>query len=363
MPVPQSDKLLTATRFLDLTVDKESELNELAELAATLFSVPYVIINIAGYEKQISNKKFPRKASKYIIDEPLYQHLTRQGKNVIIENIDAGKSFQYEALVIQKHKIKFYASIPLITHDGHIAGNILLMDHHSQKFKKGQKQGIKILTKRILYMVEFDYSLRVIKTQHNTAKETEIKLRSFFESSASCHLLIGKELEVIVFNRNMAEFIEKHHRVTLYPGITVDKILHEAYLDNFIQDYEKALSGMPVKYEREVEYAETTIWWYVTFEPGYNSAGEIVGISYNATDITERKHQEQQILHQNSSLSTIAHIQSHELRRPVASILGFMHLFKYVGYKATKHELVMMEKAVNELDDKIKEIVELSTKR
>jgi len=363
MLVPQIDKLLAASRFLHFTVDKESELHELAELANTLFSVPFVMITIAGYEEQITNKKFPRKVSKQITFEPLYQHLIRQNKNLIVENIDTVKFTKHQPLVIQKRSIKFYASIPLITHDGHHAGNILLMDHHPKKLTKGQKQVIKILVKRILHLVEFDYSLQVIKAQHNTAKETEVKLRSFFESSASCHLLIGKDLEVIVFNRNMAEFIEQYHHVTLFPGITVDKILHTAYLADFIQDYELALSGIPVKYERKVEYAEKTIWWYVTFEPGYNSAGDIVGISYNATDITERKQNEKKILEQNSSLSTIAHIQSHELRRPVASILGFMHLFKYVGYKATKLELVMMEKAVNELDDKIKEIVEISTQR
>jgi PAS domain S-box-containing protein len=363
MPLPQSDKLLAETRFLDLTFDKESELNELAELATTLFSVPFAMIRIAGYDKHITNKKFPHKANNQITYEPLYQHLIGQVRNLIIEDIDAGKYTKYQPLVIHKHKIKFYASIPLITHDGHYAGNILLMDYQPQNLTKGQKQVIKILIKRILHLVEFDYSLRVIKAQHNAAKETEIKLSSFFESSAACHLLIGKEMEVIVFNRNMAEFIEKYHHVVLYPGITVDKILRAAYLGDFIQDYKKALNGTPVKYEREVEYAEKTIWWYVTFEPGYNSAGEIVGISYNATDITERKQNEKRILEQNSSLSTIAHIQSHELRRPVASILGFMHLFKYVGYKATKDELVMMEKAVNELDDKIKEIVEISTQR
>jgi PAS domain S-box-containing protein len=360
--VQQSDKLLAVTRFLDLTFNKESELNELAELATTLFSVPFVMIRIAGYEKYINNKKFPHKANKQITYAPLYQHLIGQNKSLIIEDINAVKFSKYEPLVIQKHIIKFYASIPLITHDGHDAGNILLMDYRPQKLTNGQRQVIKILVKRILHLVEFDYSLRVIKAQHNAAKETEIKLSSFFESSAACHLLIGKAMEVIVFNRNMAEFIEKYHHVILYPGITVDKILHTAYLEDFIKDYEKALSGMPVKYEREVEYAEKTIWWYVTFEPGYNSVGEIVGISYNATDITERKHNEKRILEQNSKLSTIAHIQSHELRRPVASILGFMNLFKYVGYKATKHELVMMEKAVNELDDKIKEIVDISAR-
>ncbi len=130
------------------------------------------------------------------------------------------------------------------------------------------------------------------------------------------------------------------------------------HLESFVEDYLKAISGKTIRFEREVKYSiGEVIWWDVTFEPTYHDNGGVIGVSYNATNITERKLYEQQILAQNDSLKHIAHIQSHELRKPVASILGLVHLFKNEQYKATKEELMMLEKAASELDQKIRAIV------
>ena len=53
----------------------------------------------------------------------------------------------------------------------------------------------------------------------------------------------------------------------------------------------------------------------------------------------------------------IAFIQSHEFRGPVASILGLMNIIKEEKYKSPKEHLVMMEEAVNMLDEKIHIVV------
>jgi hypothetical protein len=63
------------------------------------------------------------------------------------------------------------------------------------------------------------------------------------------------------------------------------------------------------------------------------------------------------VFEQKQALTKIAFIQSHEVRRPVASILGLMNVFKAHDYAVSKEELLMMEHAVNELDEKIQEIV------
>lgn len=60
---------------------------------------------------------------------------------------------------------------------------------------------------------------------------------------------------------------------------------------------------------------------------------------------------------QNKSLLEIAYIQSHEYRRPVASIMGLMNIIKGYNYRASKKCLMMMEAAVNELDEKIRIVV------
>ena len=60
---------------------------------------------------------------------------------------------------------------------------------------------------------------------------------------------------------------------------------------------------------------------------------------------------------QNEALREIAYLQSHELRKPVASILGLMQLLKMESSEPDSEVLKMMEKAVAELDQTIHQIV------
>jgi PAS domain S-box-containing protein len=78
-------------------------------------------------------------------------------------------------------------------------------------------------------------------------------------------------------------------------------------------------------------------------------------------DVTERKKQQDQILEQNKALQEIAWQQSHEVRRPVANILGLCNLLR--DYKDEPEEirdkyLEYMFKATQELDKIIHKIVE-----
>jgi len=67
---------------------------------------------------------------------------------------------------------------------------------------------------------------------------------------------------------------------------------------------------------------------------------------------------EERMTRQNEMLRKIAYVQSHEFRRPVASILGLMNVIKLEGDGCDhKESLRMMEAAVLELDEKIHDIV------
>lgn len=59
---------------------------------------------------------------------------------------------------------------------------------------------------------------------------------------------------------------------------------------------------------------------------------------------------------QNEALTRIAMIQSHELRRPVASLLGLMHLMRLENIDFDYFN--MLEVTVNELNEKMRIIVE-----
>lgn len=357
MPQQELDRFRAINRFLNLEIDRDQNLQEIVELASELCETPIALISLIEDDTYYVNFKIGTDVEKTLRKDTFCQYLINKGELLVVTDALQDSRFTDNPYVIGKPNIRFYAGMPLTTHDGHNLGSICVIDTVPKQLTDAQKHLLEILGKRIVQIMEFEFSLKILKEQYLQAKDAEIKLRSFFESGGACHLLIGKELEIITFNKNMADFLRRIYHVELFAGMLVSGVLTGPALKRFVDECHTALNGTPLRYERQIKYPTETIWWYITFEPGYDPEGEIVGISFNAYDITERKLHEQQIIAQNDSLKNIAHIQSHELRRPVASILGFMEIFKLNGYQAGKEDLMVMENATKELDDKIRNIV------
>jgi len=63
---------------------------------------------------------------------------------------------------------------------------------------------------------------------------------------------------------------------------------------------------------------------------------------------------------QNASLDKIAHIQSHDIRQPLTSIMGLITTIKEDNYIVDKERLKMIEEAAHDLDEKVHDIVKLT---
>jgi PAS domain S-box-containing protein len=352
-------RLQAVQRFLNLELPKEKELQEIVELASELCETPIALITLIGEDVQYCKFKVGTDLDENAREYSFCKELIGHTDLLIVSDTLAHPNFRNNPYVLGDPHIRFYAGAPLITHDGHFLGCLSVLDTCAREFSHLHQHLLRVLAKRAIQIMEFDMSLKVLNDQFAMVKESEDKLRSFFESSAACHLLIGKSMEILAFNKNMAEFIERMYGVKLYEGIQISEILQGRVLTRFIADCEMALSGIPVHFEREVDYREQNerIWWSVSFEPCRNCSGELIGISYNARDISVQKSHQQQILEQNESLKSIAYAQSHELRKPVASILGLMQLIEGEDFTATREELVLMKKAVESLDTEIRKIV------
>ncbi|HZY39035.1 MAG TPA: PAS domain-containing protein [Mucilaginibacter sp.] len=203
----------------------------------------------------------------------------------------------------------------------------------------------------------FNPRLQLLKEEIVDSKNSEINLNSFFEGSNACQLFIGKNAEIIAFNEVCATYIQKVYNLRLYTGAIVTDYSNEPYVAEFINNYYKALNGTPVQIKQQIKWDNEIIWCHFTYVPARNSGDEIIGVFFNLVNITKRIALKQKVFEQKQALTKIAFIQSHEVRRPVASILGLMNVFKASDYAVTKEELLMMEQAVNELDEKIREIV------
>jgi light-regulated signal transduction histidine kinase (bacteriophytochrome) len=77
--------------------------------------------------------------------------------------------------------------------------------------------------------------------------------------------------------------------------------------------------------------------------------------------IEDIEQQKDAIEKQNVQFKKIAQIESHELRGPLASVMSLMNLIKYEDYQVNKDYLLLMEEAVNKLDEKICSVVQLAS--
>jgi len=90
-----------------------------------------------------------------------------------------------------------------------------------------------------------------------------------------------------------------------------------------------------------------------------NDKGEVVEIQGIGQDVTEQVEGEKHILSQNQRLQEIAWISSHELRRPVANILGLIHLITHDD-SVPKELIEPLSISAEQLDDIIRMIVQKS---
>ena len=69
--------------------------------------------------------------------------------------------------------------------------------------------------------------------------------------------------------------------------------------------------------------------------------------------LMEIQQKNKQIEKQTNALIEIAFTQAHEFRGPLSTIMGFMNIIKDDEYESPKEHLMLMEHAVNKLDEKI----------
>lgn len=351
------ERLEAVNRFLKLEISKEKELKEIVRLAASICGTETALITLIDENTQHIIFRHEFDFDKTPREQAFCNHVIQQGGIMIIPDANKDDRFMDNPLVTGNPHIRFYAGAPLTTQDGHNLGSLCVIDKMPSALSFIQQQMLVALSKQVIQLLEFDASLKILKDQYLMARKSEAQMRAFFETSIDSHLLLGKDFEIIAFNKAIDSYIKKSYGLSMEAGNSMRKFIHPDNLDMVYQDYLKALKGQPVLTQRKTTNGEEEFWRIIRYEPAFNIDGQIFGVAINSTDITAQVEQREIVLSQNESLKEIAWIQSHELRKPVATILGLLDLLRLNGEVEKIEELQIMEKVAIELDHKIRTIV------
>lgn len=191
----------------------------------------------------------------------------------------------------------------------------------------------------------------------------ENALRKVFEEKVNILESIGDGFFAINTNgtvtywNKMAESILRLPRHEIL-GNNLWEVFKDDASREFYSLYQKAMvEKVPVHFEEY--HSSLEIWVDVNIYPS------AAGLSVYFKDITKQKKHMLKIERQNRQLSEIARIQSHELRAPLARLLGLVHLLDE-GMERDSELPSLLENirsSAQELDGVVRDVVRMSEKR
>lgn len=178
--------------------------------------------------------------------------------------------------------------------------------------------------------------------------------------------LVSPELKVLQFNNTAKERIKKNRGIDIYVGANLKDFLYLGPETVFMSTFNKALAGHYADVESSQLNLQGEIFWLRTrMYPVHDSRKELIGIAILTENITERKAMEaerlkiiNEMLQRNRDLEQFAYIVSHNLRAPVANIIGITDYMMSIEMEADEKEEMNngLKKSVLHLDEVIKDL-------
>ncbi|MEO8884811.1 MAG: PAS domain S-box protein [Mucilaginibacter sp.] len=126
--------------------------------------------------------------------------------------------------------------------------------------------------------------------------------------------------------------------------------------------YDRALKGEKYYITKETinPLTQQAVYYETHFNPIYTAEGEIIGVGCFSRNITERLKAANSLIEQNNRLKHIATLSSHDLRRPVASMLGLITVLDKDNFSnpANKEIIDHLFTVSTEIDTVIHQIVD-----
>lgn len=352
MPEKERIRLNAVSRFLNLNISKEQELQQIVELAARICGSPIAMITFMDSETQYIKFSIGTDIREVPLQNTMCQFTIVQKDLLVIPDTRTDERVMNNPFVTGNPGLRFYAGSTLTTHDDQNMGTLCVYDMAPKNLNTVQEKMLQRLAKQVIRLLEFEASIVLMKDQYNFSRAEETKLRSFFESSGSCHLLLGQDLRVVCFNKALADVMESNYRLPIAEGAEIINYVHPAFKEEFVLNCNRALCGEAVSSKSVIDSPQGNLSWFITYEPALDSEGAIIGVSYSATDITQTVQHENTVMMQEKSFQKIDHILSKELQQPLNAARDAMAGLKLQGYPDHLTEFHLLEQSFQELAEK-----------
>jgi PAS domain S-box-containing protein len=234
-----------------------------------------------------------------------------------------------------------------------ILGAIKEFSLEYSSFKKKNKVWFQIIvapladkTRKGAVVLHIDITAR--KTAEELMLQSEANLKTTVENTDIAYILCNAENKIISFNTKAEELCSELFNKKIKIGVNAFNYFLKNKVPNVKKAAQKVLENEMVSYEASYDVKHGCAKWYEVRWAGVaGSKNENIGSVIAFKDITGRKIDELEreqmtsdLLQRNKDLEQFTYIVSHNLRAPVANILGLSNILDINGLDIEVHNEV-----------------------
>lgn len=155
MDSSQEEKRLKAVKNLEiLDSPRESDFDDLVNLASMIFEVPISTVTILDSHRQWFKAAVGLSVQETPRDISFCTHAIQQYEPLVISDTTNDSRFVHNPLVVDEPYLAFYAGVPLRTSDDLAVGTFCIMDSAPRELSKHQIEILKILANQAMKLLE-----------------------------------------------------------------------------------------------------------------------------------------------------------------------------------------------------------------
>lgn len=204
------------------------------------------------------------------------------------------------------------------------------------------------------------------KLDEEALAQSEANLRTIFDSSEISYILINSDHKIVSFNKTAQLYTEKYFNKKLERGQPLISYYLPSREGEINENIERVKSKGDFSSEYSIlKHSESIKWFQSTWINIANSNEKNRGFVLANKDITaiklaalEREMFIDNLLQRNKTLEDFTYIVSHNLRAPVANIIGLGQILEMIGSSTDEQEVVIqnMLSTVKSLDQIVKDL-------
>ena len=205
-----------------------------------------------------------------------------------------------------------------------------------------------------------------IRKRHQIAeiriRENEARLKALFDNSVQGIFLLDPTSNIMWFNKVAKEITREFSDKNIRVGEPMLDFMYQHNKKAFRNYHQKALQGQKIEHDHEIRKNR---WFNLQYLPLYYENEEVFGVCVSFMDISERKKNELKLTEKNEILKKYAFITSHNLRKPLANILGLISLLDLKNFADAEDRDIIrnLKISAQELDQVIHETNHLLKKK